>query len=280
MRTTLDAAWLGYIHPFGILQYWTSSSGGTTVIGWSAGCAYVNGAMLTYAGGTATMGQSDAGLSAAGVWHHYLYDNSGTPTVEMSQTAPVWDSTYGYWRKGADATRRMIGFHFVFTNVGADPDANEISPFTATTAGRRIEITWALPRNTASGTNTVNAGVCNLVTNGTATTMTSVSLSAVVPSNAVAAYLNTLVTGTSAGDDISIGVSPTNLDSTWIASGTSLGASVQTVRNSFVNAGGGAFPGRVWVNIVESQTIYYCVAAAVGATPKGTIRCHGAAFNR
>jgi hypothetical protein len=89
MRKTLAVPHQSLVPPDGIVPAWSAANS----ITWSAGVAYVEGTRLDYPGGTLTMGQSDAGLSATGVWHHYLYSASGTPTIELSQTAPVWDAT-------------------------------------------------------------------------------------------------------------------------------------------------------------------------------------------
>jgi hypothetical protein len=72
-------------------------------VGW----AYIQGDILGW--GSALV-QTDVG-PANDTWYHvYVYDSGGgVAACEAVTTAPAWSTTYQYWTKNGDATRRYVG---------------------------------------------------------------------------------------------------------------------------------------------------------------------------
>lgn len=109
-------------------------------------------------------------------WGHvYLYDNAGTPAVEVVTTAPV--SYFGHaYQKTGDATRRYLG------SVRTDGSGGVYKFYHQNDTVYYLENTQASPFRVLSA--------------GTATTETSVSLAAVVPPTSLVALVNCLNTST------------------------------------------------------------------------------------
>lgn len=57
----------------------------------------------------AGFGINNGGLAATTRYYAYLYDNNGTPALELSVTVPVQDASTGYSVKTGDATRLYVG---------------------------------------------------------------------------------------------------------------------------------------------------------------------------
>lgn len=64
------------------------------------------------------LGQAAAGLSSTGRWNWYLYNNSGTPALELSKTVSVKSTDKTHWFKSGDSSRRWMGYHTVMDNSG------------------------------------------------------------------------------------------------------------------------------------------------------------------
>jgi hypothetical protein len=79
------------------------------------GAAMVNSEVLSWA---ANISRSGLSLSATTLYYLYLYNNSGAPAVEESATAPVWSAANQYYGKGADTSRRCIGW--IATNASGN----------------------------------------------------------------------------------------------------------------------------------------------------------------
>lgn len=92
----------GYID--GLQMQWI----GGTALTVSSGAAYIQGAGSVLRAPTAI---AKSGLSfAASTWYHvYLYDNAGTPDVEISTTAPTTAYNGTARSKTGDTSRRYIG---------------------------------------------------------------------------------------------------------------------------------------------------------------------------
>jgi hypothetical protein len=118
---------------------------------------------------SSTLTLSSLSLSASTFYHVYLFDNAGTPTIECVTTAPASPYQGTARAKTGDTTRRYIG------SILTDGSSN-IWQFLHS-EGRMLYL---------SGN---NAGIFSVLSNGTATTPTSVSLSGVVPSTATMGML-------------------------------------------------------------------------------------------
>lgn len=91
----------GYIE--GLQMSWGSATGYTV----STGAAYVESLDRIYEVGSAIT-RSSLSLSANTWYHVYLYDNSGTPAIEESTTAPTLYSGTARSKTG-DSSRRYVG---------------------------------------------------------------------------------------------------------------------------------------------------------------------------
>ena len=89
---------------------------------------------------------SNSGLSASTLYYCYLYDNSGTSTLELSTTSHSSDGTYGVEIKTGDATRTLVGM--IRTNSS--------SQF-ADSATARLTRSWFSDRG-YNGENTTSTG--------------------------------------------------------------------------------------------------------------------------
>ena len=141
---------------------WTSASAIKLV---GPGKAMVDGALLTWVSDIA----SSYTPTTAGMKHVYLYDNSGTPALEINDTdvVAVWDADLNYWAKTADTSRRCVGAIWVLD----DAATKEIVDFSSHWNGHHVDIHY----NFDTMTDNI-AGDIQAVANGTALTWTSVSL--------------------------------------------------------------------------------------------------------
>jgi hypothetical protein len=143
----------------------------------TAGSAYIpsTGKVLTMAADKVVTGLS--GLAASSFYHFYLYDNAGTPDIEMSLIEPVRFHGTAY-QKTADPSRRYLGS--ILTGSGSafygfrhDPKQDTVnyveaqaanSPFTrysgfSGTSPTFVSMADILPRATATrALGTSNAG--------------------------------------------------------------------------------------------------------------------------
>lgn len=117
-------------------------------------------------------------LSASTWYHLYLYDNSGTITIESSTTAPAspWIGTAR--SKTSDTTRRYVGsFH---TN-----SSSQIQNFQQSGAGSFAYFAWRLD----------TGSVTRALSGGTASSNTNISLSSYVPATCFCAFVRAINLG-------------------------------------------------------------------------------------
>lgn len=157
----------------GLQLQWVSANALTV----SAGAAYIPGSSSVVTALTA-IAKTGLVLAANSKFHVYLYDNAGTPDIEIVATAPS-AKTFGNVRtKTGDTSRRYIGS--IFTGA-----ANTIYRFKH--LGQRIFylVNFA-------------AAPFEVLTNATAVVSTAVSFAGCVPETAVSAQVIMLATHTNA----------------------------------------------------------------------------------
>lgn len=193
---------------------------------------------------TSNISRTGLSLSVDTLYYIYVYDSTGA-TVEESTTAAVWNSTYKYFQKTGDSTRRFIGAFYT------DGSGNIIR-FFSTLNGNVLEVFYK--------------DYDEIITAGSSTaSWASVDLSSSVPVGATH-WFSFLVLTISTGDVV-VGISPIDQGSDIAQVG------VVTVRSNAT-----LYPGRVWVPIETSQTAYYRTYNVSGS---GTayIRSQGFRFN-
>lgn len=229
---------------------------GTQAYSVSVGTADVNGTLLTWA---SNISRSSLSFSADTLYNVYLYSNSGTPAVEESTTAPVWDSTLNYWKKTGDNTRRWIGY------LSTDASGLIRKFVHIIISGRISEIIFV--DGSTTGKAAVNAGTQSA-------SWASFSLSPLVPVPATHYYGVARLAGTAANDDASAGISPIDL-------GSALGALAPfVVRGDNDVAGAIIFFGTTMLPISTAQTNYYRLYHVVGTGSTLTLHIHGSRFSR
>ena len=154
----------GYID--GLQMQWVSGTALTV----TSGAAYIEGSSKVLRASAAI---AKAGLSlAASTWYHiYLYDNAGTPDVELSTTAPASPYRGTARSKTGDTSRRYVG------SVLSD-GSGHFYQFSQT--GNKV--TWWFG-------NTLGVAPFRALSGGTATTATNVALSGVIPSTSKLAFV-------------------------------------------------------------------------------------------
>lgn len=138
------------------------------------------------------------GLSfSAATWYHlYLYDNSGTPAVEVSTTAPAAPYYATSRSKTGDATRRYIGS--LLSNSAGTPG---LWRFISNVAGGELEVTWVTTANTSPW---------RVLSGGSATTATNVSVASMIPGAGLTTRLAVnLIMGINTGGLMTAGVGET-----------------------------------------------------------------------
>lgn len=133
----------------------------------------------------------------AATWYHvYLYDDAGTPAIELSTTAPAGPFYAQTRSKTGDSTRRYLGS--VLSDSAATPG---LWRFASTVLGVELEVTWI--------TESV-ASPARVLDNGTATTPTAFSVAAAIPGPALTTRVAiALVLGIAAGGEMSASVGET-----------------------------------------------------------------------
>lgn len=176
------SAWVDHIS--GLVPTWVSA----TAIDITPGSAYIESLGLVYVSG-ATISLTGLTTTATTWYYLYLYDNAGTPAVEVSTTAPAAPYMGTARSKSADTSRRFLG---VLKTAGA---ADTIIKF------QQFKDRWLW--RTSTGT------VFRALSAGNATVATSVSLSVGVPVTSGVALLRVFNLGpsgvnmyTSHGDDV------------------------------------------------------------------------------
>jgi hypothetical protein len=237
----------------GLLDSWVSGSNGYIAensaqllyVGAAAysvlpGEAIVNGTKLSWVANIARTGLS---LSANTLYYVYLYSNSGTPAVEESTTAPIWDTTLMYYKKTGDATRRCIGY----LSVNATP---AIRSFLNVVTGRVSEIVFVDGDET--GRQPVSSGA-------SPSAWTSFTLAPLVPAHATHVSLLAKCILVTSGDDGIVALSPTDL-----------GAAVANTSITYYRGRAGAananvFFGSSFFPIATASTYYYRTLVVSGA---------------
>ena len=209
----------------------------------------VNGSILTW---SSNIDRSSLTLTASTLYYVYLYDNAGTPDLEESTTAPTWNSTYRYYQKTGDASRRLIGS--ILANSSA-----VINQFVSALNGNTLEIYYQGPPYT-------------IISGGSSSSdWTAVDLTGYIPAVAPSHwYALALIDFPSGGEQVTVGVSASDLGSSakaWNAE--------YTVRLRGSTAGtSSAFMGRAWLPLLTSLTSYYRIDLVDGS-PTASIRVYG-----
>lgn len=156
----------------GLRLIWNSN----TSISVSTGSAYIPSlGRLSLVNATLTL--SSLSLSASTWYHIYLFENSGTPTIECVTTAPAAAYFGTAHAKTGDTSRRYVG------SVKTDASGN-INQFMIDTAGFFRHLISV-------------GGVYRTLSNGKATTRTTVSQSAAMPITATHAMIQVVNSDTS-----------------------------------------------------------------------------------
>jgi hypothetical protein len=218
----------------GMKLIWNSANSISVGVG---RCYAENGDLIN---ATSTLTASSLSLSANTWYHVYVYLNSGTPAVEVVTTAPAtWKGTA--YSKTGNTSRRYVG------SVRTDGSGNVYEFLHVPDDGLILY----------SGDCDLDASPFRVLNGGTATTATSVSLSAVIPVTSRVGYLRLLNTA-----NVQVYFGPTsNVNGPALG----IGSSTQT---SFL----GQFP------LAANQAYYY----KFNTTPTGGayIDVYGYAFER
>ena len=218
----------------------------------------VNGTELTW---VASIARASLALAASTLYYVYLYDSgAGVAAVEESTTAPTWNSTYNYWQKTGDATRRCIGY------IAVDSNGNIIK-FVNTVLHYESEITF-LGDNT-SGSLTYK----QVISAGSAGTQTAMDLSAHIPSHATQWRFAAKISFGASGNDATLGIDPSN------GFGTSPYAAYTVRSQNGASGASNTFLGRSWMQIMTAQTAYYAITNNTG-TNTAYVEAWGARFRR
>jgi hypothetical protein len=219
----------------GMKLIWNSANSISVGVG---RCYAENGDLIN---ATSTLTASSLSLSANTWYHVYVYLNSGTPAVEVVTTAPAtWKGTA--YSKTGNTSRRYVG------SVRTDGSGN-VYEFSHVSNGGLILY---------SGDCDLDASPFRVLNGGTATTATSVSLSAVIPVTSQVGYLRLLNTANV----------PAYFGPTSNVNGPALGVGSST-QTSFL----GQFP------LTTSQAYYYKFNTAP-SSGGAYIDVYGYAFER
>lgn len=173
IETWLLAGWLGTVRTTidGLKLAWDSATSITVGVG---ACFAENGDFIDV---SSALTLSSLSLSASTMYHVYVYLNSGTPAAEVVTTAPTaWKGTA--YSKTGDTSRRYVG------SVLTDGSSN-VYEFRHNAANNLMMYYVAL-----------NAAPFRVLSGGTATSTTSVSVSGAAPSTAISIALSLFNSGT------------------------------------------------------------------------------------
>ncbi len=254
------AALLDHVTPGAISRDAALEFVSLTSVKLSPGWAMVDGALLEWASDLTWSGTAGtAPLNAAQVVYAYLYDDAGTPALEVSATGPEADSANDAWRKTGDSTRRWVGYFRVLLDgtYKIANWANIVSP-----DGRCVEV--ALVNGLGVFPRPVNGG--------TQTSWTAINCAPYIPDPAVAAMVSVRAVAQS-GNDVAVAVD-------CIDTGQGAVYSPYAVRFRGPATNSAMFPGQQWVPIVEPQTLYYRIANLAGSGGLAYIDIYGARFLR
>lgn len=227
----------------GLKMVWVSGTALTV----TSGAAYIPslGKVLR---ATADIAKTGLSLTASTWYHAYLYSNAGTPDVEIVTTAPAAPYNGTARSKTGDSSRRYVGSVLTDTS-GAIYNFEHVN-------GHFIK--WYT---------VIGSAPFQVLSTGTATTTTNVSLAACVPSTAKLASIQFFNNDTSAtarlGNSKFSGTLSTSM---WIARAYPLGATGQL--DQFCD-----FP------LDGSQNINYLMTGSLGSGGL-SIRCAGYIYER
>lgn len=234
-----------------------------------AGRGYINGTYLTWADTDLALTSGVAPLNAVGLLYFYAYDNAGTLTLEGSSTAPAWDSTAGHYIKTGDATRRCIGFDYVWQTTAS---AYRLAPIFAQIHGpKSAEICYLNEFVDASNSwEQADITLINGLTNTGPTAQTLTHVAAHATHWLLAAKMKFVTID----DDAVLGLHPESWNASILAS-----RSLYTVRNfdrSTPDANEDrTFFGRFWMPIKTSRTVYWGMHHLAGTTTQAFVENHG-----
>jgi hypothetical protein len=219
------------------------------------GTAQIDGATLTWSADVGWSGSSGtAPLAAEGLVYGYLYDSGGgTAALDVTTTAPVYSISGQYWHETGGSGRRLVWSGLIWQGE----NGYRILPFITQCAdSMRL---WYLSDvdGEADWRFAVDAVV---LSGGTASTATSISLSN-VPPVATEWLASVKLAATAANDDGIIGLAPV----AWSASPTGGAATPYTVRAVNPTSGSRTFFGRFWLPVTTPQTAYYGLQAMAGS---------------
>lgn len=162
----------GYID--GLKMVWVSGTALTV----TSGAAYIPGSGKVLRA-TSDIAKTGLSLSASTWYHVYLYDNSGTPDVEIVTTAPATAYNGTARAKTGDTSRRYVG------SIKTDSGGNIFSFYHGSATG---SVHYRIDLNTTG---------FKIVSGGASTTDATVSASGVVPvtCRALLAFAENNVTG-------------------------------------------------------------------------------------
>lgn len=220
-----------------------------------AGSAIVNNQMLVWSSPITRTGVT---MVSGTIQYCYLYSNNGTPAMEESTTVPVWDSTFQYYKKTGDVSRRCIGW--LHGN-----SSSQIRMFLNKVYGRISEIVY-LDLADLIASPAVNGGTST-------SSWASFSLNG-TPNHATDYWCAAKIVLPNDGDEGILGISPIDLG-TGIASANA----PYTVRGNAGKATARMFFGRVWLNILTPNTNYYRLTQQAGS-PTASIEVQGARIIR
>lgn len=221
-----------------------------------AGAADVNGTMLAW---SSPITRSSLTFTSGTMNYVYLYSNAGTPAVEESTTAPVWDGDLNYYKKTGDNTRRCIGFLQAYA-------VNTVRPFSNHVRGRVSEFYYI------DGSSD-NAGRTPVSNQASTSAWTAVVMTTLIPAHTKDVLLIAKLNLATAGDDGTIGLSPSDLGAASAAFG------VYQARGRAGANGANIFFGNGWMPVKETQTIYYRTLSNSGS-PTAILTVTGAGIIR
>lgn len=163
----------GYID--GLQMVWVSGTALTV----KSGAAYIPG-LSKVLRSTSDIAKTGLSLTASTWYHVYLYNNAGTPDVELVTTAPAAPYNGTARSKMGDTSRRYIG------SALTDPSSN-IYPVYFFESGVFYVNGFA------------GAAPYRVISSGTATTSTAVSLAGIIPVTADSALVRIALTNTNSG---------------------------------------------------------------------------------
>jgi hypothetical protein len=236
----------------------------TNAIAVAAGSAIINGTKRTWSALTKT---AITGYSN-GFVYIYLYWNGSAVVIDLSNTAPTFDSSSKEWYLSGNADKRCIGWYVNYTNL--------ILPFYGYHVKGEMKIFY---QTTSSPTQFAGSGNVLLADNFSST-QTSLALPAgtsaisLVPiAIATSWYCAITIQAQAAGDDMTVAVNATTL-----TDADALVCSEYLVRYDNGRTSGSIFrPPRQWITYTSGVQPSVIMVRNAGS-PLASIECWGAAF--